>query len=713
MRLLNVTLSGIKKYTKPQSFNFEDSTSINTLSGRNGAGKTTIFAAVMQVQKAFFITRMQNVVTSAEYEKLSTKLGQELYNSSFEKGSYIEVTFEFDKKDRALIAPSNVFDENFKLYWPEDLEENHTCKVTAKLKVHGILQNTAQWSIFLDDRDNAILGAFWNLENPRNVVAFINSSKNIVEQDVMFDNLKLRPSRKPVNSISSVVYFAIEPESAFEKLYELMVNDYLYEKMNPVNRKTSSPRNDIYYHVTKVLFDYLSPHLMLKNLSFVQKEDQFVITAQQRIVGKSSAYDMRGFSAGEKLLWYSLLFINYTKSMGILIIDEPENHLHEELASKLVALLQGLVEAEDYKKFINTLGNRNNVRLPSLEKELLKEYVFFRLSQVFLLTHSKSLIYQNFTNGKNFALQNNTVSVIDYESCERVLRDIGLSYVNDKVLFVEGQTDVVLLEKVVGQYNIKVKELDNCNEIIKVFKSVKQIKDLLKDPIFVFMIDRDTRSNEEIEKLRNEDEEYFEKHFIILDKHELENYYLEPSVLEEALKTFEHPTDLVYQAPSLQNIEEIIFEVANLKLDDTKRKYLNYNLNNTIGKMNSLIKRRDLKVDTIQNHEQHIEEILSGENFEKIKRELIEHFEAMEQSFSESNWRSNWRELMDGKSVYSLVINRLSQGCPGDENSLKRRVTEILLSSRDTEFKRLTNQIFRMFNIVEGPIRDTTFEETI
>lgn len=710
MRLLNVTLGGIKKYNKPQSFNFEESTSINTLSGRNGAGKTTIFATVMQVQKAFFIDKMQYAVTENEYKRLSKEFGQELYNASFEKGAYAEVTFEFDKKDRALIPSSYTDDEKFKLYWPEDPEGDNTCKVTVTLQVEEVFQDTVQWKTFLMDRDNTIISAFWNLKNPRNIIAFINSSKNIIEKDVMFDNLKLRPSRKPVNSISSIVYFAIEPESAFEKLYELMVNDYLYEKMNPVNRKGNSPRNDIYYHVTKILFDYLSPHLMLKNLSFVQKEDQFVVTAQQRGIKQSKQYDMRGFSAGEKLLWYSLLFINYTKSMGILVIDEPENHLHEELASKLIALLQGLVEADDYKKFIGTLRNKNNVKLPTLERELLKEYSFFRLSQVFLLTHSKSLIYQNFVNGKNFALQNNVVSMIDYESCEKILRDIGLSYVNDKVLFVEGQTDVVLLEKVVGQYNIKVKELDNCNEIIKVFRSVKKIKDLLKDPIFVFMIDRDTRSNEEIEKLRAEDEKYFEDHFLILDKHELENYYLEPLVIRDALKTFEHSSDPSYKALNLNAIEEMIFEVANEQLEFTKSKYLNYNLNNTMGKMNSLIKKRDLKVDTLDNHKQHIETIFSGDDFEEIKGELIGHFEAMQQNFSESNWQVKWPELMDGKSVYNIVISKLARLCPGDEESLKRRVTGVLLSPQETEFKKLSQQIFEMFNIEEGIIRNPNFK---
>ncbi|KAF6563419.1 DUF4435 domain-containing protein [Paenibacillus sp. EKM202P] len=704
MRLVNVTLSGIRKYNRTVSFEFNDSTSINTLSGRNGAGKTTVFSSIMQIQKAYFITRMQHLISETEYERLVTDFGKELYNSSFEKGAYAEVTFEFDNKDRALLPPSiSLWDEKFSIYWPINKEGNETFKVTVRLRVDGVSRDTAQWNIFIMDRDDTILGAFWNVETPRNIVAFINSSKNIIEKDVMFDNVKLRPSRKVIDSVSSIVYFAIEPESAFEKLYELMVNDYLYEKINPTNRKGNTPRNDIYYHVTKILFDYLSPHLMLKNLSFIQKEDQFVITAQQKGPNKSKQYDMRGFSAGEKLLWYSLLFINYTKSMGILIIDEPENHLHEELASKLVALLQSLVESEDYKKFVNSLGTESNAKLPTLERELEKEYNFFRLSQVFLLTHSKSLIYQNFTNGSNFVLRDTRAALVDYESCEKVLREIGLSYVNDKVLFVEGKTDVEILEKSVSQYNIQVKTLDNCHEVIRVFQSLQKIKRYLNDPKFIFLIDRDTRSNQEIEVLRNNDQSYFDEHFIVLEKHELENYFLEPSVIRVALKNFE---DSNYNAPQKEEIEKIIREEADEQLPHTKRKYMNHVLNNTMGKMNGLIKQSELQVDTKEGHEAYIKDILSTGKIRELEKELIEHFNSMEEKFSSANWDKNWKELMDGKSVYNKVMSKLASGAGVRNDKLKTKMTEILLSSRPTQFKKLIRQLYRMFEIEVATLSD-------
>src|SRR5690606_11457022 len=98
------------------------------------------------------------------------------------------------------------------------------------------------------------------------------------------------------------------------------------------------------------------------------------------------------------------------------------------------------------------------------------------------------------------------LKLLENDEAEQTLRSIGLSKIQSKVLFVEGRSDNQLLESLLAPHNIKVKALGNCHDVIDTYKKYLQIKENIKDVQFCFMVDKDTRSDEEINSLREIDQ---------------------------------------------------------------------------------------------------------------------------------------------------------------------------------------------------------------
>lgn len=660
MKLNQLILNSIKKYEKELICDFNEGCSINTISGRNGSGKTTIFESLMLLQKAYFANEINNTfINTYKNKSIVDFVGEELYEFVNNQNSYIQVTITFYEDDFKIVSYSRI--KNFLEGKCVDIIKE-PYEVIITLKVIEILKENVRWTISAKtDEQKEVLDLFWNFEEPKNIVTYISADKTVEENDLTFEDIKFASNV----ALSPIVRFILEPEAIYSNLYSAMINDYIYERIIP-----QKPRKNSYFISAKSLFAKLMPHIKISNFTGQNREDQFILLANNG--GKN--FDIRKFSSGEKLIWYTLLLLNYIKYMGILVIDEPENHLHEELAWRFVKLLEEI----------------SNESIDKNEKHNLY------LNQAFLITHSKNLIYNNFTNGSNYVIDEKILQKIDYESCERILRKFGLSYTNDRILFVEGDTDVNILESVIGVHNIQVKPLGNCAEIIRTFEGLKRIKDYLLDPRFVFLIDRDTRDDKTIEDMRGKDKEYFDSHFIVMPKHELENYFLD-------IKNMKIVLDEIQVALQTNKIEEseiegIIFEYANHQLQYTKKKYMNAALRNKLNTVESLIKQNDLKIDGFDIHKQYIDEIFKSEKWNNIKTQMEEVFCQMENVYSESNWKKNWESLMDGKSVFNLTMDKLSKNSSVTKEVLIRKVKKQIISDKNSEFNKLIKDILELFN---------------
>src|SRR5690606_24400778 len=86
-----------------------------------------------------------------------------------------------------------------------------------------------------------------------------------------------------------------------------------------------------------------------------------------------------------------------------------------------------------------------------------------------------------------------------------------------------------------------------------------------------FMIDRDARNNVEIEEIRTRDREIFDETFIVLDKHEFENYFLEPALWKQVHDKFRAFMEL-FEIPEISE-KDIYTEIKSFA-DSTKDQIL-------------------------------------------------------------------------------------------------------------------------------------------
>lgn len=650
MFLKKVTLENIKKYTGVHEFVFESESLVNTISGKNGSGKSTIFESIMLCQKAYFtnIEEMAETIVFDEnmnfkYNVLHDKISKELAILSSSKESSITLNLGF-KKEELPFVHSHTNDSSF-VY---DIE--------LILNGRNKNGNTCEWSLEVkDDSGYDILNYFWNKTNPQNIIMFIEADKIVQENDFTYQQISMISNNK---NRSLIVEFILNPKNIYNQMYNIMMNAYIFERLDP----RTPPKNE-FYKKSQEMFKSIFEDIEIKNFSSKYVENQFTLLAK-----KQTKFDIRNFSSGEKLIWYLLLVLNYVNKIGILIIDEPENHLHEQLAWKFISFLKNYIE-----------DNGND----------------FKIGELFLITHSKNLIYNNFSVGNNFLIDDN-LSKINRDDCENILRKCGISFTEDKILFVEGDTELGLLNDLCSAQNIKVKSLKSCNEIIKVYNSLTKVKELIYVPKFVFMIDKDTRTSEEINSLRSLDTSFFDSHVKFLPVHEIENFLLDENIFEESINKYLE--NFSKKRIKSEEIIKIMSDFANESLLDTKKKYLNNELDALVKKLSSKIDKKKIEVDTKGAFEQYINNTFSTDVLEKFVTELKDSYSSMENYYNDTQWNENWKSLCDGKRVFNQTCAKLAGQFGLRADVLKQMVEKTIKDKPKSEFKTFWNSLIDLYN---------------
>jgi AAA15 family ATPase/GTPase len=658
MKITQVKLKNIKSFHGECSFDLSGTTQINTISGVNGSGKSTLFKSIVLAQRIFFERQVNS-------EKNDELIQIELSNFFTSKDSSISIKFEVVKNDEVK-------------------------EVQFSVKCSCINKDKAQYEFVATSEDIRLIEEYWSISNPKKLIVYVESNKRISEADYTHESIAL----KATTGNELALEYIYRPESIFESIYERLIKDYIRERLIP-----NKPRRDLPFVAAKVFTHHLLPYLTVSNFTGIEKDNQFILqvksdASRDRRVG-GSMYDARSLSSGEKALFYIFYFVCSIPNIGMLIIDEPENNLHENLLNDFVRLLNEICQKPDFGSLICEIAIANNEKLgQAVPSQLKASYRNQNLSQVYLLTHSKNLIYNNFSVGNNYVMKGGLVP-IEYDNCEEVFRSIGLSRVYSKILFVEGETDNQLLEKVLSPYNIKIKPLGGASEVIDTFKKLSRVYVELRDVNFCFLIDRDTRNDNDILTLRAKDESRFEKHFIILDRHEFENYFLDASIY---LDLYGRHSSLFPEltSPSLEEIQQSIKSIADSQKQRVVKKYLQ-NLNQkSFGSLKVATSGKDLPVDSEANYEGYIENALRDDSIAGVREILKANYSVAMQAVSE--WEDKWISLCDGKVVFNSYVNTLVQSFGVNQKRLVKEVVQIALQERGSSASSVVNEILRRFN---------------
>ena len=645
LRVKSITLENIKTFTGLTTVSFDDSKPINTVSGINGSGKSTVFKSLVIAQKLFFFNQIKH------NDALREKISEELLSYFNGEGSKITVTLVIIEREIIQEVSYSV----------------HCTKRTNE----GI-----EWRIHPGTNEAvSIIEKYWNLKAPKYLIIYIDSNKFSNEADFSSSEISISRS-KSVEELAAEYIF--RPEQLFQSTYERLMIDYARERIIP-----SKQRRDLPHVVAKILISRLLPYLEILNFTGSVRDRQFILLVKRKGRRKKDAYDMRYLSSGEKTIFYTLHFVCYMKSLSMLIIDEPENNLHENLLSDYVRLLNEMCVAVNFGDYVRGQAKIMKRPLPALmAKNIDKLYQTFDLQRVFMLTHSKTLAYNVFGFGKNYYMHDRMLP-IDNDETERVFREIGLSKVYEKVLFVEGITELGFIEKVMAPYNVKVRALGGCSQVISAYRHYSGYRQYIKDAAFCFMIDRDTRDDADIELLRSQDPVSFDSTFIVMNRHEFENYFIDETIWLEVHRRYISFTSL-FPVDSITQ-EDIQRDLRTLA-DETKDKVLRQTLAYYNGQSLS-----DLQAEITSNHmpiDQTAYMSYIAERFENSKlattmsRVKSNYRKAKEQI---SDWDSNWETLCDGKYVLDKYINKVASRYNAKDDQVTSVLFEVARSMKESD----------------------------
>jgi hypothetical protein len=363
------------------------------------------------------------------------------------------------------------------------------------------------------------------------------------------------------------------------------------------------------------------------------------------------------------------------------------------MLSDFVLALHEICTDEEFAELI--LKKAKKIKTPisdNIKNQIKNFYKNHNLSQVFLLTHSKNLVYNNFTLGRNYIVDGG-LSLIDYDNLEKKLREVGLSKIITKVLFVEGKTENEILESIFSPYNIKVRSLGGCGEVIETYKRYLIMKEHIRDVQFCFLIDRDTRSDSDINTLRNRDRGFFDEHFIIMERHEIENYFLEAKMFHK-LYTKHNSSFSQINVPSEVEIEDRIKSVATQKKEQVLRKKLQTVNQQSLSALKVAISNRTLPVDNQADYEAYIDSTFDITALNSTISRVKNNYQSL--SEINSNWDQEWKKLCDGKAVFFEYLSKVSNDLQIQSKRARLELEEIGLDSGEFEISDIVQKIFNI-----------------
>ena len=227
--------------------------------------------------------------------------------------------------------------------------------------------------------------------------------------------------------------------------------------------------------------------------------------------GGESIYNGSEMSDGERAIFHYIAEVVCAKDNSLIIVDEPENHLHKSI---LVRLWDAIEAARQDCMF-------------------------------FYITHSLDFASTRINTQIVWVKSMDENSVWDYEVLEQdhFADDLLLEILGNrqKILLVEGtpdkSTDRKLYSKLFQEYNLI--PLEGCSTVIQTAKAYNRIQTLHYKEVKA-IVDRDRRTDEEIGSL--------ESHNIFVPKvAEIENLFLLPEIIR-----------IVAVKQNVPNVEEII-----------------------------------------------------------------------------------------------------------------------------------------------------------
>ncbi|MEA3404270.1 MAG: AAA family ATPase [Pseudomonadota bacterium] len=265
--------------------------------------------------------------------------------------------------------------------------------------------------------------------------------------------------------------------------------------------------------------------LRISNLHF-----QISIDPASKLVATREGYpsfSIAELSDGERNALLIISNVLTAKENTLILLDEPERHLHRSIVSPLISTL--LSYRNDCAFVIST----HDVTLPHDQE------------------HSSALLLRKYNHRPKSW-------VVDYvPSVEGLDENVAVAILGSRrtLLFVEGQISSLDLQLYQILYpKITIKPLGSCIDVERVVKGIRESSENHWVSAFG-VIDRDNRSDEECEQLFNEG-------IIPLNQYSVESLYYHPSVIRAILSRVATVNDINPEQVLNDITESVISSIA-------------------------------------------------------------------------------------------------------------------------------------------------------
>lgn len=641
-----IILNNIKRFNGRHEFQFSDK-NVFTISGKNGSGKTTIIESVMTCQMAYFVHKNKELI---ENTALLTKAKKKIFSLLSGQKSSISL-FMYDSESEKDIS------------------------FTVSIKY--IEKNIPDWILDITQESDNIFSKYWDLHKPSCLFFFIGSDKYFEEKSITYDSIKIQKNNDPDGFLLN---YLIDYKNVEKFAYQKLINDWILQRLVPPDTNYQMS-----FLIGRILFSYLIPQLRIQHFTGATG-NEFSILAKN-IEERSKEFDYRYLSAGEKSIFYLCILINYFSNIGLLLIDEPENHLHEDLLLRLVALLQEITTCENYPSFIMEKNitpkkTKKANEQSKFEQDLNKVYKDYKLQKVIFTTHSKSLIYKNFEFGENYLLNSN-FELLKQTSAEEELRKLGISTIYEKLLFVEGKNDKEVADKFLSNTDVTVIALSGCEHVIQMYKDLQKIQSNLINMKVCFLMDRDTR-DVQVEELEKLDSIFFKNHFVVLERHELENYYLDEKLLEDLIMM--DALSGIDMKIKMDDIRNLILEKANETKINVYQKELSEKLRMQINNLAiNLGRASKIKCDTDDSFEKYIDQIIEKIKLDNLKKDFLDVHKKIKEKYA--TWDKDYLKFCDGKIVFNKFISELANKLKVKSERIRMYLDKLIQEDKDCKYE--------------------------
>lgn len=273
----------------------------------------------------------------------------------------------------------------------------------------------------------------------------------------------------------------------FAKNNRILEEQHLNDKQLESSGAALSKRVQTPIELVKEVWDYILPYRELD------------LTGNEVHVKRSSRYHGREMSDGERVILYMITQIITAKENCLLIIDEPELHIHKAVLSKLWS------------------------RLEEVRQDCIFMYLTHDLDFAATRTTDKVIWIKDYLGNNAWDFEYIDINDFDNIPPSLIYELIGTQ---KKVILVEGTKDSLdfkIYNELYSRKGCHIIPCGSCDQVIN-FVMAKKVYDRFNSIELFGIIDRDFRSDNEINDLAS-------RNIYCLNVAEVENLFIVPEVL--------------------------------------------------------------------------------------------------------------------------------------------------------------------------------------